>query len=278
MKNFGMQHKVFLSILPFFVVFALIGSGFALFIFDNQETNNSANISITVENGYELGNIYLTSDTATFDSTSDVSTPNNQEKDDNSLSTTLFFDYKQLYFIRSDNITKERDFNIYYYNTSEESNDFSYSKVQLNLDISITSTVQKSSITTDSTNGYSYSTSAIDYIDLDSSSALTTYTTTSTDTSSGKETTTENTTSSKLSSSTSYSSDNKTATATYTLQTGLTSGTNYSIDLDLIYNSTLAPSADNNTAYFSEVISKMKTAITGSYSKIALKFYLTYNK
>ena len=266
MKNFGMQHKVFLSILPFFVVFALIGSGFALFIFDNQETSNNASVSITVENAYELGNIYLTSSTATFDNTSDVSIPNNQEKDDTSLSTTLFFDYKQLYFIRSDNITKERDFNIYYYNTSEESSDFSYSNVQLNLDISITSKAEKGNITTDSTNGYSYSTSAIDYIDLNSTNALTTYTANST----------ENTTSSKSSSSTTYSNDNKTASATYTLQTGLTSGTNYSIDLDLIYNSTLAPSADNNTNYFNEVISKMKTAITDSNSQIALKFYLTY--
>ena len=265
MKNFGMQHKVFLSILPFFVVFALIGSGFALFIFDNQETSNNANISITVENGYELGNIYLTSSTVTSTTLSN-NVPTNQEKDDTSLSTTLFFDYKQLYFIRSDNITKERDFNIYYYNSSSESDDFKYDNVQLNLDISITSSIAKDNIQTDST-GYKYSTSAIDYIDLDSTSALTTCTANST----------ENTTSSKLFSSTTYSSDNKTASATYTLQTGLTSGINYSIDLDLIYNSTLAPSADNNTAYFSEVISKMKTAITSSNSQIALKFYLTYN-
>lgn len=269
MKNFGMQHKVFLSILPFFVVFGIIGSGFALFIFDNQETNSNANISITVENGYELGNIYLTSSTATFADSSDVSIPNNLEKDYTNLTTTLFFDYKQLYFIRSDNITKERDFNIYYYNSSSESDDFSYSNVQLNLDISITSSIAKDNIQTDSTSGYKYSTSAIDYIDLDTSKAGVVTTDSNGDTSDNKAT---------PSSKTTYSSDNKTASATYTLQTGLASNTNYVVNLDLLYNSTLAPSAENNTAYFSEVISKMKTAITSSYSQIALKFYLTYNK
>ena len=269
MKNFGMQHKVFLSILPFFVVFGIIGSGFALFIFDNQETSNNASVSITVENAYELGNIYLTSSTATFDNSSDVSIPNNQEKDDTSLSTTLFFDYKQLYFIRSDNITKERDFNIYYYNTSNESDDFSYSNVQLNLDISITSSIAKDNIQTDSTSGYKYSTSAIDYIDLDSSKAGVVTTDSNGDTSDNKAT---------PSSKTTYSNDNKTASATYTLQTGLASNTNYVINLDLLYNSTLAPSADTNSSYFSDVISKMKAAITDSQTSIALKFYLTYNE
>ena len=268
MKNFGMQHKVFLSILPFFVVFALIGSGFALFIFDNQETSNNANISITVENGYELGNIYLTSSTVTSTTLSD-NVPSNQEKDDTSLSTTLFFDYKQLYFIRSDNITKERDFNIYYYNSSSESDDFSYSNVQLNLDISITSSIAKDNIQTDSTSGYKYSTSAIDYIDLDTSKAGVVTTDSNGDTSDNKAT---------PSSKTTYSNDNKTASATYTLQTGLASNTNYVVNLDLLYNSTLAPSADTNSSYFSDVISKMKAAITDSETSIALKFYLTYNE
>ncbi len=268
MKKFEIHNKVLLSILPFFMVIALIGSGFALFVFNNEEQNESANITIKVENGYELGNVYLTSSDATFDDSSDVSIPNNIESNDTSLSTTLFFDYKSLYFIRSDNITKERDFNIYYYNTSSESDDFSYDNLQLNLDIEISSSVAKDSIDS-STYSYAYSTSAIDYIDLDSSEAGIVTTDIEGNESNNKTT---------PSIAASYSNQNKTASATYTLQTGLISNSNYLVNLDLAYNSILAPNAESNSNYFSDVISKMKAAITSSNTSITLTFYLTYNE
>lgn len=259
MKAFGMKHKIFLSILPFFIVFAIVGSGFALFIFQEEETTTSNAINISITDGFELGNIYLTKDTVTSSTLSSDYVPSNLESDDSNLSTKLFFDYDNIYFIRSDNITKERTFNIYYYNNTSESIDLS--KISLNLDITIENKNDNTTygIQEDSTNGYFYSDRAIDYIDLGNSKS--------------KVTIDDKTYTSKGS----KVIDNDTKKSyNYKILTGLTNNTNYDIDLDLKYTSNLAPSYSSNSSYFKEVIAKMKEAMTSENTSINLNFYLTY--
>lgn len=129
----------------FFISIFIIGSGFSIFYFGNNNTNNSQLIDVELKDNIELGTLKI---------------------DDNELETQLFFDNDSVYFIRSDNISKKRNFKLKYEKSNYMENN-ALIKVAIKCDITIEDTDFRGILIDDVLDNekYLYSQSIIDYFE-----------------------------------------------------------------------------------------------------------------
>ncbi len=245
-----MKNKIFLEVLPFLIVPFIIGSGFSLFIFNNEdESSVETQLSINVADNVELGNLYLLKENKKS---------SDEEKTDASLKTNLQFDFDTVFFSRSDNDNVERSFYLYYVPNKDNKSDFDYSKIELNCDISIFDSKERGIKETTYKNGkaeypYSYSDSLIDYL-------------VPTSFYNGENKVSE------------FSDSENENMVTYSSIYGISVGNKeniFDLKLKLKYRDLLSPSLSQNNSVYLEMMNKIKSTITDT--KITLEFYLSYN-
>ena len=101
-----MKNKIILGLIPFIILPLFTFSGFAFFYFGNQYIiNNDQNVNINIENNPSLGTVKLMYQTGT-------GTQN--EAENKAFKNQLYMDFDDVYFIRNDNLTVEREFIVDY--------------------------------------------------------------------------------------------------------------------------------------------------------------------
>lgn len=109
-----MKKKLILMFLPFFVLPAIVGGGFAIFYFGDGTTSSSQDVNISIADNPELGAIKLV-----YGVTNSSGQMEYRDEESSNLKTQLFMDFDSIYFVRSDNLTAKRNFIIDYEKPSD---------------------------------------------------------------------------------------------------------------------------------------------------------------
>lgn len=107
-----MKNKIILGLVPFIMIPMFTFGGFAFFYFGNQYIiNNKQGVDIDIEDSPNLGTIKLLYKESTGTSEKYI-----EEKydDTSTFENQLFMDFDNVYFIRNDNLTIEREFIVDY--------------------------------------------------------------------------------------------------------------------------------------------------------------------
>lgn len=108
-----MKNKIIIGLIPFILLPSFIFGGFAFFYFGNQYViNNDQGVDIDIEDNPSLGTVKLIY--KEINATGSETYKDELYGGTSSLKNQLFMDFDNVYFIRNDNLTIEREFIVDY--------------------------------------------------------------------------------------------------------------------------------------------------------------------